>query len=460
MNIDVIIIGSGISGLVCAAQCVKEGLKVIILEKKSKEESIQNRPVKVDKSVFTEYLNRGPYPREICQDIKAFHVISPEGGKRISYENKNIYGINLQSLRESLIEEIESGGGKIYYKAKPKKIKINYNNNIWQIKWRRFLRRKTFYCPVMIDAAGIHSTYRKKYSIEKGLLAIGPEWICQSLHGEYRVTNEWGPLSSNESYSIVGRHSLLSIQHFFYDKTEDKLVYVLGALKKTPNPIQVGLPILKSELFSFINVISKDVLYEKIGQIPLKHSALALVNDGYMMIGDSAFLTNSQYVSGVASAIISAKLAAKTIIYIYRNNMEFNYHNLYSYSHEYMMTRGKQMLETHAQMRFAMNFSRKEMEKFFKNGFIKAIDLEKILKGQKQNYGLKTIFRKFYPIVRDMRLSYKIAKNFSYYQDFKKHLEQFPYFPSKDELIVYSRTTIKLLNKIYNPHEANRKVMK
>jgi flavin-dependent dehydrogenase len=451
MSNIVVLFGSGISGLFCGIQCLKAGLEVIILENRSKNYLSPGWISSIERSVFLRYFNRGPYQSELVEETKVNHIISPQGAKTYTVDYEKQYQIRFDTLHENLKREFLELGGQIYYKVPYKDLEINKEDQLWYLKYRRVLFKKKIETPLLVDACGLYSPFRCRFSLEKELLDVDQNWICRTLYGEYKISEDWKIPVSGEKYSIILRHNSYSFQQYLYDKSSDTLKVQIGIIKNKRNSVSISPVSLRAELFHILKINKFFTKIELFRDKPIRHSSLALANDGYLMIGDCAFLTDSQRASGITSAIASAHLAAKAIIYIQKNNLQYNFRNLHAYTHEYMMTRGVKLLLIHGLVRLSLNFNRNELDFLFQKGFIDMNNIVAMIEEDKMLEGPSYFIKKFTPVFKNLKFSYKLAKQLKPYFDLRRHLKAYPYFPSKENLLGYVRETTNLLDKIYRP---------
>ena len=136
---------------------------------------------------------------------------------------------------------------------------------------------------------------------------------------------------------------------------------------------------------------------EKKVEICLRMSIARAVADGYVAIGDSAFMTMPLMGSGIESSMKAGKMFA---YYVINNGIEeFTANNTWGFYRKYMTELGADFAFVDVLKRWALSLDPKTIDWVFGGGLIEKSDLALVTtdtSGQKPKMSVKSIFKKIF----------------------------------------------------------------
>ena len=214
--------------------------------------------------------------------------------------------------------------------------------------------------------------YRAFFKRVEGMNPRDPE-IKSTLYLKHlgSVGISWCNLNEDNLVDVlIGRVGGLS---------DKEIEYTVGALRASN-------PILSNQLVSDRKV-----------EICLRMSIARAVADGYVAIGDSAFMTMPLMGSGIESSMKAGKMFAD---YVEENKIdEFTAKNMWGFYHKYMTTLGADFAFVDVLKRWALSLDPKTIDWVFGGGLIEKSDLALVTtdtSGEKPKMSAKSIIKKVF----------------------------------------------------------------
>lgn len=319
---DVIIIGCGISGSVCALKLLNEGFDVRIIEKSQKIGS--HNKTKID---ITENLLLEP----IIKELKLDFLDKSNKSKWFSKNKIFDFESKVYDLFVKRGDDIDSFDTKLSNKIKNYGIRIEKNTTFKDFNFKNHIinsidiktknQKKEIRAKIFVGADGSNSETFKKLKlnshIKKNVEIIGYGLITNDLNIPEKVTH------------VFFDSKLLPSGYFFVAKTSKGLsvASIVSTRKSINKPLKQYFDYILSH-----NKIIKNILS---GRKPLNYFSGSCITgilekrtyNNYCSVGDAAYVLEPVFGYGVRSAIISGYLAAKEI----ENNLESDKFDLSNY---------------------------------------------------------------------------------------------------------------------------------
>lgn len=187
---------------------------------------------------------------------------------------------------------------------------------------------------LVIDCGGANSCVRENLPKEFGIEGkLDTRCTFQVKRTFFKRDND-AP-APEKSHNLFMRHLGEKGITWCADYPQDGVVDVLvgrideltdEAYNRALNDVKTMFPIVSDEVFCG----------GKLTVIPLRHAASLMVADGYVLLGDSAFMTIPLMGSGMASSMLGAKILSE----ILDGKDDFSKENLYRYQVKYMQEIG------------------------------------------------------------------------------------------------------------------------
>ena len=382
----------GQGGMVAAIRLAKQGHDVIVFEKSKRGEVSYDWRDDIRADVFEAAGLPMPERNVYCQKSKWLFV-SPNEEYSLPVppcppmEEISVYRTKLS---EYFAKQAESAGCKLVFETEVKSLAIQ-NDVVVGI----CAEGKEQFFDLVIDSSGMRSPFRaqvpNKFEIQaqpsKNDVMYGYRAFFKKVEG----TTTRDP----EINSTLYLKHLGSVGISWCNLNEDNLVDVLigrvGGLddkeiEYSVNALRASNPILGTEVVS-----------EKKVEICLRMSIARAVADGYVAIGDSAFMTMPLMGSGIESSMKAGKMFA---YYVINNGIEeFTANNTWGFYRKYMTELGADFAFVDVLKRWALSLDPKTIDWVFGGGLIEKSDLALVTtdtSGQKPKMSVKSIFKKIF----------------------------------------------------------------
>ena len=382
----------GQGGMVAAIRLAKQGHDVTVFEKSKMGEVSYDWRDDIRADVFEAAGLPMPERNVYCQKSKWLFV-SPNEEYSLPVppcppmEEISVYRTKLS---EYFAKQAESAGCKLVFETEVKSLAIQ-NDVVVGI----CAEGKEQFFDLVIDSSGMRSPFRaqvpNKFEIQaqpsKNDVMYGYRAFFKKVEG----TTTRDP----EINSTLYLKHLGSVGISWCNLNEDNLVDVLigrvGGLddkeiEYSVNALRASNPILGTEVVS-----------EKKVEICLRMSIARAVADGYVAIGDSAFMTMPLMGSGIESSMKAGKMFA---YYVINNGIEeFTANNTWGFYRKYMTELGADFAFVDVLKRWALSLDPKTIDWVFGGGLIEKSDLALVTtdtSGQKPKMSVKSIFKKIF----------------------------------------------------------------
>ena len=306
MGKTILVAGAGHGGLALAAELVRKGFDVTVLEQKAEKDlGYDWTDIFAPQALITAGV---PYPSRSLYSYKnnmtfyspaqsvALTQHVPEEELEIKMERSDIYA--------HLIAHAKRCGVQFRFKT-PVLGPVMLGSRVCGLR----TEKETLYADLVIDACGIDSVVRTQLpaccGIEKEPAAGETAYVYRAF---YEKTGDFVPEHPYEVY-VLHRGE----QEIAWVATEDDIADVL-IVRFAPfdmDTVQSSLAALRQ---TNPHIGEKVVRGGQFAKIPVRQPLSLMVSDGYAALGDSAFMTVPLIGSGIANALKASHILARTII--------------------------------------------------------------------------------------------------------------------------------------------------
>ena len=376
------VIGMGQGGMVAAVRLAKQGHEVTIFEKNKRGEVSYDWRDDIRADVFEAAGLPMPPSDVYCQKSKWLFV-SPNEEYSLPVppcppmEEISVYRTKLSEYFATLAQE---AGCKLVFETEVKSLAVQ-NDAIVGV----CAEGKEELFDLVIDASGMRSPFRAQPSRRD--VMFGYRAFFKRVEGTT-------PRDPQINSTLYLKH-LGSVGISWCNLNEDNLVDVLigrvgelsdKEIEYTVEALRASNPILGTELVS-----------EKRVEICLRMSIARAVADGYVAIGDSAFMTMPLMGSGIESSMKAGRMFAD---FVEENEVqEFTAKNMWGFYHKYMTTLGTDFAFVDVLKRWALSLDPKTIDWVFGGGLIEKSDLALVTtdtSGEKPKLSARSIVKKVF----------------------------------------------------------------
>jgi len=392
MNIKVAVIGMGQGGMVAAIKLAETGAAVDIYEKSSADRVGYPWKDDIRADIFSIVGLPMPSDNIYCQKEKWLFV-SPSEKYCLpvppSPQMEEI-SIDRRGLTEYFVCLALNAGCRIFYGHEIKNLLVK-NNKVVGIEDEG----SPVYYDLIIDASGLNSVLRSQTPADCGILhKPDKEGVLYGYRAFYKRNPNAETREKDVNCTMVIKHlngNGISWCNLNDNGDVDVLIARIGEL--TDEEIMV----MTEDLREKNPILSDELLYGTKVEICLRCTLPIGVTDGYIAIGDSAFMTMPLMGSGIESSMKAGNMLAE---YVKKENItEFSTEQLWKFWVTYIRTIGNQFVFIDIVKRWALSdkLSPATVDWVFASGLIEKKDLVLVTTEEtKIHIGAKTIFKKLF----------------------------------------------------------------
>ena len=334
---DILIVGASTTGCWFAEKMASQGFRVLVVEK--------DEPVNVSRAYDVFHMSRpemeqfGLIIPEPENPIRAFSFAdspmrSPYGNyPKASSGGPETIGLHKHEYIMLMAQRAIKAGAEIIYGASFTDLIFDKSGKVAGGKYKTADGEKEVRAKLVADCSGIPSAARTKLPdtsvvdnhklTEKDILYVVLYYVeyldktidPRTLDGFFLQYKSWSAPSGNPNGAILG------IGAFYgYDVAQE---------------------VFNSQFLK--NVTFPEYKIEKIekGMTPYHRSVYSFVDDGFIAMGDAAFLTKPTCGEGCTSSLVQGEIAVDVISKLFKEGKELSRDNMWSINKRYMQTQGK-----------------------------------------------------------------------------------------------------------------------
>lgn len=362
---DILIVGASTTGCWFAKKMAEQGASVLVVEKELPENV--SRPYDIFHMGEDEMKQFGLFIPDENNSIREFRfessdMVSPYGKTRIKGGYAPVIGMHKHDYIMFMAELANNAGAEIIYGASFVDFIYDENKKIIGAKVKTENGVEETYSKLVADCSGIPSVARTKLSASsvvesfpltpKDILYVVLYYVTYNdksinptdLDGFYMQYKSWFA-PAGEDYD-----GLMGIGAFFSYKYAEAVFE--EHFKKKANVPEYTL--LKTEK----------------GMTPYHRTLYSTVDDGFIAMGDAAFLTKPTCGEGCTSSLVHGGIAAEVIGGLLKAGKELTKENMWSINTRYMRGQGKEFDSMRALLKGVITISYDEAEYLFNNGIL------------------------------------------------------------------------------------------
>jgi digeranylgeranylglycerophospholipid reductase len=297
---DVVIIGAGPGGALAAKVLAEKGLKVVILDKKSKV----GIPAHCGEGLSRYAVESNGLPVEeewIRLRVKGARIFVPNG-KSVLTPGEG-YAVDRPTFDQSVARKAVAAGAELHMETAARG--MEHKDGIWTVT----TNKGEFQAPFVIGADGVGSAVAGWAGLQGNTDAIGGY--------QYKFDSDY--VHANMPYTFNGKNCLTDEWLDFHFTPS---AYPQGYVWVFPRGDLYNIGICgnkgyKKALEGFLkehNLDPKKAVGKNMGRIPRSGILPKYVKDQVLIIGDAGGLTNPVTKGGVHAALYSGRLAAEAIL--------------------------------------------------------------------------------------------------------------------------------------------------
>ena len=413
---DIIVAGGGLSGLIVATSAAfysNQSLNIVVIDRNSYSD-LGKKTVNgwicgdaVGKNSVDYMTNRigvswgSP---EIEHPVKGVIAYSPNHETGISFDGDG-YILNRRVLPQRQLNDVLKMGIKVMDNTALRSL-ITDNNYIIGVEGENLKTREVFKktAKLTIDCTGVTSVLRNNLPINS---LIQKKINRDDLESTGRYIYNFKPVNQDKTYfdpdyCIIHLDQLLAPGGYawVFPKGENKVNIGLGVQQKAFNlynkkfGTSKNLKNLIDEYVKINPIISEPVLpdgQEDEGntwgtwQVSVRRQNDCLVANGYMLVGDSAWMPKPLDAGGIGPAIIAATIAGKDAVEAIEAS-DFSEKTLWKYNKDFINDYGYKTAGLEVFRRLLQTLTNDQIDYGMKY-FLSKFDIEKITGGEHPEFG-------------------------------------------------------------------------
>ncbi len=361
MSVDVAIVGGGTAGSYTAWRLAQRGYSVVVVEKQKRGTLGENIGIfHMDEIRFAQFDIPLPEGKELIGRHETGLAWPPDGDatKTVRY---TFLVMELPLFIRRLQKYAEEAGADYLFGTSCERAVVS-GDKVIGVKVARGKETVEILANVVVDASGVDSAVRKTLPDRLGLEtdAIRPTDFL------YVILQYWDNVEEKKTGTFPSGLNFYPFHKAFINPS-----YGDGAIVGIGQPERLKLAEkVQNEFLAerFPNV--KHTLVKKTwGRTPYRRPPFSLVSDGFMTVGDAAFMTKPFSGEGVTSGFTACQIAVETIDTAIKNG-DVSKAALWPLNHRYFTDQGAKFAGLFAQLPAAAELSRSDVNYLFTKDII------------------------------------------------------------------------------------------
>ncbi len=390
MNFKIAVVGLGQGGAVAAYKLALDGNDVTVYEAQQRGEVSYDWHDDIRFDIFENTDVPAP-TREAYRAKSKWLFVSPNWLSALPMppapEMEEV-SIDRRALSEHFAKLLEEAGCKLRFGVMVTGLALENGS----VKGVRTADGEERY-DLVIDASGMDSPLRaqlpQKWCVQG---EVNKEGVLYGYRAFFKAPDGAKPLEEGINSSLVLKHmggKGISWCNLTEDGKTDVLIGRIGAL--SDEEIEAAI----CDMRSHFDILSEDILSERRVKICLRSGIAVGVADGYVAIGDSAFMTMPLMGSGIESSMKAGKLFADMVAN--GDVTDFGAAQLWKFWRQYMRVYGGDFALIDVVKSWALAQKPEMIDWVFSSGLIERSDLALVStdsNATKQGIPAKSIFKK------------------------------------------------------------------
>lgn len=366
----IVIAGAGIGGMAVAGFLAKLGYKVDVYEKSESLDKMRyDWHDDVAPEIFSELgfeIPDGSFPKNDWTFVAPFDASRQTMHTPVENRDRSI---ERRAINKMLFDN--ANGAEFHFGATVEK-PIMENGAVKGI----VVGGKEVFADLTIDSLGLNSVLRRQLPEEFNIQnEIRPNEKFVAYRGFFNRLP--GKADESEPSRVYMKHlGENGISWCLFDHNPNRmnvLIGRVGCLEK--ETFDKAMDDLKKKNPALGENLERGGI---VCEIPIRYPVSRMVADGYVLIGDSAFMTIPMLGSGIASSLAAAKILSEVI----EKKGEFDKASLYEYQYKCFKRFGAEHCGVDSLKRFLLGLDDKTLEWIFGSGLLNDNDLKNAAAGR------------------------------------------------------------------------------
>lgn len=359
---DLIVVGAGVAGCMAAQGTAARGYKVLVLDRKPLDDLGHTWVNGVERGIFARVGIPEPSGEETMPSPLSSRLMSPSGKHYIETTASPTVEVRMHVFTRRLLSSATDAGAEFRDSNLVKGPMLEKD----RVVGVETAAGEEIPASMVVDASGWEAVLRHGLpesspiprEIEEDCLVTA--WREQRRFGPDEVEDVPRKLDIPPDVSIsrVGWRGGYSVLMLHWEP-RDSILDILVGYRKTASKEAAGEFV---ENFFSEHGLGGERIYGGGGLIPVRRSLDVLVDNGFLLAGDSACMLIPAHGSGVANSLIAGDMAAKTITRCLEEE-DTSREALWEYAAEYQRGRGSIMAYFDATRGISDNMKPEDMEK-------------------------------------------------------------------------------------------------
>ncbi len=383
------VVGMGQGGMVAAIKLAEAGYDVTVYEKSARGEVSYEWKDDIRSDVFEICSLPLPPQSVYCQKCK-WVFVSPNLKHRLPVPPCPPLveiSVDRRGLSEYFVSLAEGAGCKLVFDTAIDSLAIK-DSRVVGVAVGGDVKEYD----LVIDASGMRSKLRAHLPKQFGVQAQPKnDGVMYGYRAFFKKVEGAQTVEKGIDATVVLKHlgsAGVSWCNLNEDGNVDVLIGRVGALKR--EDVEAAIKSLKQ----YNAILSDELISEKYVEICVRAAISSCVADGYVAIGDSAYMTMPLMGSGIESSMKAGKMFADLVL---KNNLQdFSAKNMWAFFVRYMRELGADFALMDTLKRWALALPAKRIDWLFGSGVISKDDLSVLVttesEGGKLKIRAKTVF--------------------------------------------------------------------
>lgn len=362
---DVVIIGASTTGCWFAEKMARKGLKVFVIEK--------NQAYSVSREYDIFHMGEGEMKQfglfipDENHPVREFrfessNMVSPYAGTRVKGAYSPVIGMHKHDYIMLMAHKAQVVGAEFLYGASFTDFIYDDSNKICGITYMHDGNVCEISAKLVADCSGIPSVARTKLpdsSVVENFNLTPMDILYVVLYYVNYKNEAINPTDLNGFF--------MQYKSWFAPAGEgyDGLIGIgaFGSYNEAER-------IFKEDFYVNAQIPEYELLKTEKGMTPYHRNLFSTVDDGFIAMGDAAFLTKPTCGEGCTSSLVHGEIAAEVIGSLIKQGKPLTKENMWSINTQYMRGQGKEFDSMRALLKGVVTISYDEAEYLFNNGIL------------------------------------------------------------------------------------------
>jgi digeranylgeranylglycerophospholipid reductase len=414
---DIIVAGGGLAGMIVASSAAyysKQSLKILIVDRNASPQ-LGKKTIsgwvcgdavgKNSVDYMTSRIGIKWQNPEIEHPVKGVIAFSPDHETSISFDGEG-YILNRKVLPQKQLNDALNVGIEIKYNLALRNV-LTDNNNVIGVEGEDLETKSTFKktCKIVVDCTGVTSVLRTNLPINSHIQKkINRDDLEATGRYIYNFENEVEDNTFfDPDYCLIHLDQNIAPGGYawVFPKGKSKFNVGLGVQQKAMeehNRKQGQRKDLKTKIDDYVRmnpVIKNPQIADGESddgnswgtwQVSVRRQNDCLVANGYMLVGDSAWMPKPLDAGGIGPAIIAATIAGKDAVQSIQAN-DYSEESLWQYNLDFVDAYGYKTAGLEVFRRLLQKLSNDQINYGMKH-FLSKLDIENITNGEHPEFGM------------------------------------------------------------------------